>query len=212
VMYARGQVTYSTFDEMADDMLRIDFKPEFVYADGTPLPLRNDLDAQGYVFDEKTRVLRIHHDTAKNIDIQGSGGSAVPLLVTFDDPHMAAGTVLSGQYPSGVIDWGADQWSIHIPSGGFGTFNLALKDGKAGKGQFRFYWPRVFAGIDVFNGGAQDALLTIHCPELREISYKIKPSETKRIRTGWEDRCSTVFFEMDNGEKLLFDNLAYRVE
>jgi hypothetical protein len=133
-------------------------------------------------------------------------------MVTFDDPHLAAGTVLSGQYPSGVIDWGIDQWAIHVPSGGFGTFNLALKDAKAGKGQFKFYWPRIFVGVDVFNGGAQDAVLSVHCPELREMSFSIKPGETRRLRTGWEDRCSTVFFDAGNGDKLLFDNLAYRIE
>jgi len=212
VTYGRGQVTYSMFDDKGDDVLRVDFKPEFVYADGIPLPLRKDLNGQGYVFDEKTHVLRIHRDSARNVDIQGSGGSAVSLMVTFDDPHLAAGTVLSGQYPSGVIDWGIDQWAIHVPSGGFGTFNLALKDAKAGKGQFKFYWPRIFVGVDVFNGGAQDAVLSVHCPELREMSFSIKPGETRRLRTGWEDRCSTVFFDAGNGDKLLFDNLAYRIE
>jgi hypothetical protein len=212
VSYARGQVTYSTFDERADDVLRLDFTPEYIYADGNPLPRRNDLNAQGYVFDEKSHVLRIHHDSARNIDIQGSGGSAVPLIITFDDPHLAAATVLTGQYPSGVINWGVDQWSIHVPSGGFGTFNLALKEANPAKAHFDFYWPRIFVGIDVFNGGTQDAVLTLHCPELREVSYKINPGETRRLRTGWEDRCSTVSFEVENGEKLLFDNLAYRIE
>lgn len=210
--YAKNQVTYSTFDGKAEDVLRLDFVPEFVYADGKPLPARKDLDDQGYVFDEKTKVLRIHRDAARNIDIQGSGGSAVPLMITFDDPHQAAGTILTGQYPSGVIDWGTDGWSIHTPEGGFGTFNLALHDAKSGEAQFRFYAPRIFVGIDVFNGGSADALLTIRCPELREVTSTIKPGETRRIRTGWEDRSSSISFKLENGEKVLFDNLAYRIE
>jgi hypothetical protein len=212
ITYGRNQVTYSTFDEQADDVLRLDFTPEFVYADGKPLKAVRNLDADGYVFDAKTKVLRMHHDSARNIDIQGSGGAAVPLWVTFDDPHLPAGTVLSGQYPSGVIDWGTDQWSIHTPQGGFGTFNVAMRDPKAGRAQFSFYSPRIFVGLDAFNGGNQDAVLTIRCPELREVSFIIKPGETRRIRTGWEDRSSVVIFEVENGEKLIFDNFAYRIE
>jgi hypothetical protein len=55
-------------------------------------------------------------------------------------------------------------------------------------------------------------VLTIRCPELRELTFTIKPGETRRIRTGWEDRSSTVFFEVEDGEKLILDNLAYRIE
>ena len=66
--------------------------------------------------------------------------------ITFDDPHLPAGTVLKGQYPTGVIDWGADQWRINVPEGGFGTFNLALVDLKAYHAELRFCWPRDVCG------------------------------------------------------------------
>jgi hypothetical protein len=48
-------------------------------------------------------VLRIRHDLANNVGVQGKDGQAPPQYVTLDDPHLLAGTRLSGQYPSGVI-------------------------------------------------------------------------------------------------------------
>ena len=212
VSYTKSGVTYSTFDGAAEEVLRLDFKPEFVTANGRALAERKDLDAAGYTFDAKTRVLRIRHEDARDIDVQGEGGEAPAQMVTFDDPHMAAGTVLSGQYPTGAMEWGAGEWQIHVPAGGFGTFNVALTEGKAEHGQFAFGSPRVFVGVDAYNNGNEAAIITVHCPELRELTYTLQPGELRRIRTGWEDRSSMVFFEFKHGEGLLFDNFAWRVE
>jgi hypothetical protein len=104
------------------------------------------------------------------------------------------------------------QWRINVPEGRFGTFNLALSDPRAATAQFSFYWPRIFVGVDVYNGGASDATITIHSPEIRETSFKIKPGELRRLRTGWGDASSSVIFDFKNGEGLRFDNLAYRPE
>src|SRR5580693_9201427 len=138
ISYGKGSVTYSTFDPQSSDVLRLDFAPEFITANGKPLVRRKDKDRDqpGFVFDDATRVLRIRHDDARDIDIQGKGGSIPPHYVSFDDPHLAAGTVLRGQYPSGVVDWGEDNWRINVPEGRFGTFNLALADAKATTAQF----------------------------------------------------------------------------
>jgi hypothetical protein len=210
ISYGKGSVTYSTFDPESSDVLRLDFSPDFITADGKPLTRRKDLDQSGgYTFDDETHVLRIRHEGARDIDIQGKGGNAPPQCITFDDPHLAAGTVLKGEYPSGVIDWGTDAWRINVPEGGLGTFNLAPTDAKAKTAEFRFYWPRIFVGVDVYNGGPSDATVTIHTPEIREISFTIKPGQLQRLRTGWRDASSSVIFEFKNGEGLRFDNLAY---
>jgi hypothetical protein len=212
VSYGKGSVTYSTFDPDSSDVLRLDFVPDFVMANGRPLTGSNNLDQAGYTFDGKTHVLRIRHTDARDISINGSGGSAPPLYVTFDAPHLQAGTHLEGQYPSGAIDWGSDQWRINVPEGAFGTFNLALIDPKSTSAQFRFYSPRIFVGVDVYNGGASEATLTIHSPEIRETSFTIKPGELRRIRTGWADPSTSVVFDFKNGEGLRFDNIAYLLE
>jgi hypothetical protein len=209
ISYGKGSITYSTFDPQSVDVLRLDFAPESVTAHGIPLTRRKDLDQEGYVFDESTRVLRIRHDQASDIDVQGNGGNAPPLWVTFDDPHVPAGTTLSGQYPSGVIEWPPDQWRIAPPQGKFGTFNLALATSDEKSAEFRFYAPRVFVGMDVYNGGRAEAVLTMHAPNIREISFTLKPGEIRRVRTGWFDPVPSVIFELRNGDGLRFDNLAY---
>jgi hypothetical protein len=209
ISYGKGSVTYSTFDPQSSDVLRLDFVPESIMANGKPLSRRKDLDEPGYVFNDTTQVLRIRHDDSRDIDIQGKDGKRPPEYVTFDDPHVPAGTLLKGEYPSGVIDWGSDTWRINVPEGAFGTFNLALADPKATTAEFHFYWPRVFVGVDVYNGGASEATVTFHAPEIRELSFTIKPGQVQRIRTGWRDAASSVVFEVKNGEHLRFDNLAY---
>jgi len=209
ISYGKGSVTYSTFDPQSSDVLRLNFAPDFITANGKPLGRRGDLDQPGFVFDDSTRVLRIRHDDARDIDIQGRGGNIPPHYVSFDDPHLQAGTVLRGQYPTGVIDWGEGAWRINVPEGAFGTFNLALVDSKATTAEFRFYWPRIFVGVDVYNGGASDAMVTIHSLKIPALSFTVKPAELRRLRTGWRDVSSSVAFELKNGEGMRFDNLAY---
>lgn len=114
-----------------------------------------------------------------------------------------------GQYPSGVIDWGRGAWRIGTPFGKFGTFTLALSDPKATQAGFRFYAPRIFAGVDVYNDGDADAKVTVRSPETHEFSFTIKPKELRRLRTGWHAPSSNVSFAFTNGQGLRFDNLAY---
>jgi hypothetical protein len=209
IAYGAGSVTYSTFDADSTDVLRLNFTPEFVMVGGKPIQARQHLDGEGYKFDQKTRTMTIHHVTSRDVDIQGGSDKAPPIYVTFDNPHIAAGSVLAGQYPSGVIDWGKGEWAIGTPGGKFGTFTLVLADEKAVSAGFAFYAPRIFAGIDIYNGGEQDAIVTIHSPETRKSSFTIKPKEIRRLRTEWRDPSSRIEFELVNGEGLRFDNLAY---
>jgi hypothetical protein len=209
IAYATGSVTYSTFDADSTDVLRLNFTPDSISVGGRPIARRNDLMREGYIFDEKTRTLSIRHTTSRDVDIQGKSDQAVPTFITFDDPHLAAGTALAGQYPSGVIDWGKGEWQIGTPFGKFGTFTLVPSDRNATREEFTFYAPRIFIGIDVYNDGDSEATLTVRSPESREITQTIKPKELVRLRTGWRDPSSKVILDFTNGQALCFDNLAY---
>ena len=211
ISYGKGSVTYSTFDAQSSDVLRLDFSPQSITANGKSLSRRNDLEQAGFVFDAATGVLRIRHDDGRDIDIEGEGGNFPLEYVTFDDPHMPAATILKGQYPSGVIDWGDDGWRISVPQGGFGTFNLALTDSNSKTAEFRFSWPRVFAGMDAYNGGITEATGTIRASENRAISFTIRPGQTRRLRTQWLEPSSKIMFELQSGNGLVFDNVAYRI-
>jgi hypothetical protein len=209
--YGKSSVTYSTFDLESTDVLRLDFVPASVTANGRPLARNKILPStgSGYVFDESTHVLRIRHDVAREIDIQGSGGSAPPTYVTFDDPHLAAGAAVEGAYPSGIIDWPQGEWKIGVPDGKFGTFNLIPANPKAEKLEFAFHAPRVFAGIDAYNGGSSDATITIHSEGAASVAETLRSGELRRIRTSWNQPTSQVVIELKNGDGLRFDNLAY---
>jgi hypothetical protein len=211
IAYGPASVTYSTFDSDSTDVLRLDFVPDSVTVGGKPIARRKDLEQEGYTFDDSTRALSIRHTSSRDIDIQGKSDRVPPRYVTFDDPHLPAGTPLVGQYPSGTIDWGQGNWQIATPFGKFGTFTLAFSDPKAQHAEFRFYTPHIFAGIDAYNDGDTDATVTIRSPEIRELSFTLKSKELRRLRTGWRHVSSTVSFDLTNAQALRFDNLAYQL-
>ena len=209
ISYDAGSVSYSTFDAESTDVLRLNFVPDAVMADGVPLRRLKELSGWGYTFDSSTQVMRIRHDAARNIDIQGKPGPPGPSIVTFDDPHIPAGTSLNGGYPTARIDWGNGVWKISPPGGKFGTFHLALVDPAARTAGLRFSSPRIFAGIDVCNDGPEAEQITFRSPEQKDQTITLRAGELRRIRTGWITPSSAVEFEFRNGDWLRFDNLAY---
>ena len=133
----------------------------------------------------------------------------MPAIVTFDDPHLPASTVLNGGYPTPRLDWGNGVWKISPPTGKFGTFHLALTDPAARSAEFRFSAPLIFVGIDVYNGGQDKATITVRSPEQHEQITTLHAGELRRIRTGWTETSSRVEFEFRSAAPLHFDNLAY---
>lgn len=209
IAYEAGSVVYSTFDDDATEVLRLDFVPEFVTANGKPLAKRADLSQAGYAFDEKTHVMRLRHEGARDIAIQGSGGNAPVRMVTFDDPHLTAGTILDGYYPSAPIAWSDSQWTVTVPGGKFGTFHLMLNDQNAKSANIYFSVPQIFAGIDIYNDMDFENAVNFSSPETRAISVTLQPHELKRVRTGWRDVSSMVTIRSEHAGRLHFDNLAW---
>src|SRR5271170_8455359 len=144
IAYGAGSVTYSTFDAESNDVLRLNFIPTSITAGGRVINRRKDLNQEGFVFDDQSGTLSIRHTSSRDIDIQGTSVQIPPSFITFDDPHLAAGTRLQGQYPSGVIDWGGGEWKIGAPTGKFGTFTLSRAAPKQLQEKFDFYAPRIF--------------------------------------------------------------------
>jgi hypothetical protein len=209
IAYGKGSVTYSTFDPASIDVLRLNFAPKSITSGGRPLARRNDLSQQGYTFDETTHVLHIHHQSSRDVDIQGSAMEPVPLVVDFDNPHVGVDVPLKGQYPSGVIDWGEGQWKVSAPGGRMSTFSLSTADAKAVKAQFQFAYPKMLLRADVFNPTDKEVTLTIRALEMREVTFRLKPGELQRVKTEWIDRVSAVSFESEDLGSLRFDNLGY---
>ena len=210
ISYSKGSVAYSTFDPDSTDVLKLDFEPTSIMAGGASLARRADLTTNpakdGYSFDGKSGVMRLRHQHSADVRISGRGGSPPLQYVTFDDPHQAAGTSLKGEYPTGVIRWPSDSWTIHVPDGKFGTFNVTAGERPA---SIELLGPRIFAGIDVYNAGATEARLTVSCRKGQELTTTVPPHGLERLRTGWQTPCSEVHFATAAGSELLFDNLAY---
>lgn len=210
ISYGKGSVTYSTFDADSTDLLRLDFVPDAITANGRPLFRAKTLAAKGpgFTFDDQTHILRIRHEAAANVDIQGHGGDAPAEFITFDDPHLAAGTALEGSYPSGVMQWTSGEWKIGIPDGKFGTFNL-VPAGSSSEIHLGFTSPRILAGIDANNAGSSPATIMLHADGLPDVVTTLEPNQLRRIRTGWASPVTRITVEIQNGTDLKFDNVAY---
>ena len=217
IVYGRGSVTYSTFDPASQDVLRLNFAPQTIYAAGLKLAQRADLEQEGYVLDEKTNIVRIRHDHAKEIDIQVDPRTVaeritvdpVPLTVDFDNPHVGARVGLQGQYPSGVIDWGKDEWKVYPPAGRMSTFSLGTAISDATSAEFRFAAPRILLRADIYNPTDREIALTLRAPEMREVTLQLKAGALQRVKTGWKNRASQITLEAEGLGRLRFDNLAY---
>ena len=80
--YGDGEVTYTTFDAPSNtvDVLRLAFTPTVVTADGRPLPLRSDLNTNGYtvrLLSNGDCIVSVRHDGAKSIRVAGDDPQAV---------------------------------------------------------------------------------------------------------------------------------------
>lgn len=71
VAYLPEEIDYQTFDDASTEVLRLNFGPRRVLADGRELSRRNDLAQPGWVFDERGTVLRVRHVDSHTVGILG---------------------------------------------------------------------------------------------------------------------------------------------
>ncbi|HVT93120.1 MAG TPA: hypothetical protein VHD76_09785 [Bryobacteraceae bacterium] len=213
IAYGKGSVTYSTFDPASTDVLRLNFAPESVWAGGRKLTRRNDWNEgdwkeEGYTVDN-AHILRIRHTQSREVDVRGDSDEPVPGKVDFDNPHLAAGSALRGQYPSGVIDWGESAWEVAGPEGKMSTFSIRAAQAAGNHAEFKFANPRMLVWIEAYNSSEKEVELTISSPEMRELTVSLKAGELRRIRTQWTERVSVTRLDSPNLSALRFDNIGY---
>ncbi len=73
VSYLPGEVSFTTFDADATEVLRLNFPPRRVLGDGKGLLKRNTLEQPGWTFDSQQGVLRIRHEGSHMIRVLGGG-------------------------------------------------------------------------------------------------------------------------------------------
>jgi len=209
IEYAKGRVRYATFDAEAQDVLRLDFRPTSVRAGEHWLrPVRGP-SAEGYRYDAASGVLRIRRRGGAEVEVSGEGGRSPNLIVSFDDPHLPAGTPLQGEYPAALIEWAPGSWQIGAPAGPFGTFHLVWANA-AGAASFRFLSPSLLVGIDAFNPGPRDLEVRMRCRDGPAYRAALPAGRVQRLKTGWQQACSEVSVELPGATAAVhFDNLAY---
>jgi hypothetical protein len=213
ISYGQGRVTYSTFDATAVDVLRLDFNPARVAAAGRYLQQVSDIRQPGYTYEASTSVMRIHHLNARHVDVEGTGGRAPAGVVDFDNPVLAANTILAGEYPSGMINWGdKGEWKIGVPEGRLATFNLAPADPHSQRAGLSFDSPKVFLGMMAYNRSGQEVTLKVHAPNAIDVRATIPAGKLIRIETGWALPVPRVSFQIEGKGSLAdlrFDDLSY---
>ncbi len=136
---------------------------------------------------------------------QGSSGTQ---NVTFDDltnPNRP----LSGQYPSGVIDWGTNVWYLSGPWRQFTTNSIGFNGSGPTSASFTFVGSsRRLVQIDAFNGGAVASTVGLSCAGQATAQFTVAAGQLMTLSTGWTGTCTSVTVSSTNGWDTNFDNLV----
>jgi hypothetical protein len=77
ISYGINNVSYTTYDSSAVEVLHVNFNPVTVMADAVVLPHRTNLDQPGWTLDIATRSIRVFHNKGTRISISAGGPHSV---------------------------------------------------------------------------------------------------------------------------------------
>jgi hypothetical protein len=138
----------------------------------------------------------------------GSAGTASSITAIFDDlsnPNRP----LSGEYPSGVVDWGTNAWYLSGPFGQMRTQSIGFNGSGPTSASLRLISPRRLARVDAFNGGSGSSTVTLACAGQQTVQVSLASGQFLTISTNWTGTCSTVTVGSTNGWHVNFDNLVF---
>jgi hypothetical protein len=121
-------------------------------------------------------------------------GLAAPATVTFDE-RPGQEQPLNGQYPAGLIDWGAGGWYHSGPWGAFSTRSVSFANASLAQGTFR--------------GGPGSATVTLSCGGQTAVVATVPAGQVITLATGWTGPCAIVTVGSSNGWDTNFDDLVH---
>ena len=127
--------------------------------------------------------------------------------VTFDD-LVGPNRALTGQYPTGVVDWGSGAWYLSMPWGRFTTNSVSFNGPGATSASIGFVTPHRLVQIDAYNGGTASSAISLACTGQPTVQVTLVVGQLQSIQTGWTSACSTVVITSSNGWYTNFDNLV----
>jgi hypothetical protein len=127
--------------------------------------------------------------------------------ITFDDlsnPNRD----LTGQYPTGVIDWGSSGWFLSGPFGQFDTNSISFSGGARTSASFQFLSPRLLQQLDAYNGGTGSSTVSLSCAGNTNLVATLAAGQRATLSTRWTNPCASVTVGSSNGWDTNFDTLV----
>lgn len=152
--------------------------------------------------------------TATNNTAQSSTASVIISVgnqqtVNFND-YSGQNVALTGQYPTGIINWGTgNTWLVSAPFGSLTTKNLSFSGAGITSGTFTFINPKRLLSIDAYNGGTAATTVTLACTGNTNKTFTLNSGQLISLATNWGTNCSQVTLSSTNGWDTNFDNLVY---
>ena len=137
-----------------------------------------------------------------------TAGSASSFTVRFDDLS-TPNRPLNGQYPSGVIDWGSNNWYLSGPFGNFTTNSVGFNGSGPTNEAFNLLRPLRLVRLDAYNGGSTTTTVSLTCRGQPTVTAALNPRAQTSISTNWTGTCTSIGIGSTNGWDTNFDNLAF---
>jgi hypothetical protein len=132
---------------------------------------------------------------------------AAQRLITFDG-LLNPNRLLTGQYPSGVIDWGGGAWYLAGPYYRWTSNSISFSSAGPTSASFGFVSPRRLLQLDAYNGGTTSSVVSLSCAGQPTVSATLAPDQISTIVTGWSATCTNVNVGSTNGWYVNFDRLS----
>jgi hypothetical protein len=129
------------------------------------------------------------------------------LTLPFDD-LVNADRVLSGQYPSGVADWGGSGWYLSSPWGRFTTNSVSFNGSGLTSATLTFVVPRRLVRLDAYNGGTTTATVSLTCDSRPPVQLSLAAGQLSTFSTNWTTTCVRLTIGSTNGWHTNFDDLV----
>ncbi|MEX0616986.1 MAG: Ig-like domain-containing protein [Candidatus Woykebacteria bacterium] len=217
---ARGQVDVSV--SATDDS--VVSKVELL-VDGSPIK-ETDTQTNGIftISWDSTSVTNGDHTlTAKATDGSGNSSTSSAVKVEVDNPPQkvivdfntitvsSGNPPLSGQHPSGLIDWGTGNWVLSGPFDKFNSNSISFNGASLTQASFTILKTAIFDSIDADNGGGSSSTVTLKCSGNPDKQVSVPSKTISIIETGWITPCTNVTVMSSNGWDTNFDNLVLTV-
>jgi thermitase len=129
--------------------------------------------------------------------------------VTFNDLSNP-NRVLSGQYPTNLIDWGSSRWYLSGPWGMFTTNSIGFNGPTPRSAVLTFVGAHQLVQLAAYNGGTVSSTVVLACAGQPNVTATLAPGQLTTLLTGWSGTCTSVTVSSTNGWDTNFDTLVVR--